>query len=193
MKKIPCLFMRTFDQNGKSLGVRDEVTPGCEWVLNGEGAATIKFDGTAVMVKEGQLFKRYDCKRGKKAPEEFLPCQDPDPITGHWPGWVAASRSDNCDKWIFEALDWARRFYRDTVPDGTYEAVGPRINGNPEGLAEHCLYRHGGQCVANFPRSYEEIKKRFQSFYYEGVVFHHPDGRMAKIRVRDFGFERALS
>lgn len=193
MKKIPCLFMRNFGQDGKSLGIRDEVTPGCEWVVSGEGIATIKFDGTAVMVKGGELFKRYDCKRGKNPPEGFLPCQDPDPITGHWPGWVAASRSDNCDKWIFDALDRARDYYRGTVPDGTYEACGPRINGNPEGLIEHYLYRHGSQCVDDFPRSYEGIKERFQSFAYEGIVFHHPDGHMAKIRVRDFGFDRVVS
>jgi len=24
----------------------------------------------------------------------------------------------------------------------------------------------------------------------EGLVFHHPDGRMAKIKKRDFGFRR---
>lgn len=26
----------------------------------------------------------------------------------------------------------------------------------------------------------------------EGIVFHHPDGRMAKIKLRDFGISRAI-
>jgi hypothetical protein len=27
----------------------------------------------------------------------------------------------------------------------------------------------------------------------EGLVFHHPDGRMAKIKLRDFGMKRGGS
>ena len=28
------------------------------------------------------------------------------------------------------------------------------------------------------------------AFQFEGIVFHHPDGRMAKIKLKDFGLYR---
>ena len=40
MKKMPTLFIREFAPNGGILRVTEEVTPGCEWVLNGEGVPT---------------------------------------------------------------------------------------------------------------------------------------------------------
>lgn len=45
MRKIPTLFVREFLPNHKIL-ITDQVTPGCEWVLAGEGVATRKLDGT---------------------------------------------------------------------------------------------------------------------------------------------------
>ncbi len=59
MKKMPCLFRRTFHGHDSATLLR-EVTPGCEWVLAGEGIASRKWDGTACMVKDGVLYKRYD-------------------------------------------------------------------------------------------------------------------------------------
>lgn len=44
MKKIPTLFEREFS-NHKVISIKPIVIPGFEWVLNGEGIATIKFDG----------------------------------------------------------------------------------------------------------------------------------------------------
>ena len=44
MQKIPTLFERVF-QNHKLVGITERVTPGFSWVLDGEGEATIKYDG----------------------------------------------------------------------------------------------------------------------------------------------------
>src|ERR1043165_2461985 len=55
MKKIPSLFERNYETDRL---VRDEVVPGCEWVLAGEGKATVKFDGTSCLYKGGNWFKR---------------------------------------------------------------------------------------------------------------------------------------
>ena len=85
MRKIISLFQRDYD--GDRL-VRDEVVPGAEWVIAGEGTATRKFDGTCCLVRDGRLFKRYDAKQGKTPPAGFEPAQDPDEVTGHWPGWM---------------------------------------------------------------------------------------------------------
>lgn len=58
MKQIPTLFERTF-ANHKVTGISDKVTPGCEWVLAGEGVATIKIDGACCAVINGELYKGW--------------------------------------------------------------------------------------------------------------------------------------
>jgi hypothetical protein len=39
-------------------------------------------------------------------------------------------------------------------------------------------------------RSFAGIRELLDSRDWEGIVFHHPDGRMAKIKKRDFGLRR---
>src|SRR5271169_6049745 len=121
MKKIPVLFQRDFVPNLKGRGnkatLRPEVTPGLEWVLDGKGIATQKWDGTAcaVIQREGHmpwvpmalrsqnhLYRRFDAKGGKPAPEGGIPCDDPDPKTGHWPHWVPVNDEPE-SKWMREA------------------------------------------------------------------------------------------
>lgn len=179
MKKIPCLFVRVFDGPRKST-LTDEVTPGCEWVMNGEGTASRKWDGTACAVIGGVLYKRYDAKNGKTAPTNGIPCQEPDPVTGHWPHWIPVEVRD---PWHVRA--WRERDY---MADGTYELVGPKVNGNPEGLETHVFKRHGAD-VLDVSRTKEGIRAFLESNRMEGIVFAHPDGRMCKIRRADFGLE----
>ena len=68
MQKIGSLFQRNYE--GDRL-VRDEVVPGSEWVIAGEGVATRKFDGTCCRVQGGVLCKRFDAKAGKAPPPGF--------------------------------------------------------------------------------------------------------------------------
>jgi hypothetical protein len=180
VKKIPCLFVRTFDGPRKS-ALTNDVTPGCEWVLDGEGVASRKWDGTACAVIDGKLYKRYDAKNGKRPPPNGIPCQDPDPVTGHHPHWVPIDPDNAADRWFVEA--WSRW----PLPDGTYELIGPKINGNPEGVIEHLFMRHGAE-VLDVPRTKDGIRQFLEANEIEGIVFAHPDGRMCKIRRADFGF-----
>lgn len=179
MKKIPCLFQRDFtDRRNPALLPR--ITNGCEWVLAGEGVATRKWDGTAVAITGGKLYARYDAKAGKPAPPGAIPCCDPDPETGHHPHWVLADRPE--DKWIRKA------FEGELEPrDGTYEAIGPKINGNPENASGYMLMRHGNQRLEGLVRTFDGIKQFLTETKIEGIVFHHPDGRMCKIRRADYG------
>ena len=61
MKKIPTLFERIYE-NHKVVGITQNVTPGMEWVLKGEGVATLKVDGSCCAIIGGIFYKRYDCK-----------------------------------------------------------------------------------------------------------------------------------
>lgn len=56
MKKIPTLFEREFE-NHRLVRTLNKVTPGFEWVLNGEGAATIKYDGSCCAIIDGNIGK----------------------------------------------------------------------------------------------------------------------------------------
>jgi hypothetical protein len=50
MQKIPTLYLR--DKTNPKRVTR-EVDPDCKWVLDGEGVATEKFDGSACLVRDG--------------------------------------------------------------------------------------------------------------------------------------------
>lgn len=193
MKKIISLFQRNYD--GDRL-VRDEVVPGAEWVIQGEGVATQKLDGTCCMIRGGILYKRYDAKKGKTPPVGFIPAQPPDEISGHWPGWLRIGEGPE-DKYFREAWDtFVKEISGDSIDprfDGTYELCGPKIQANPEGLSRHLLFRHGQNPVDEVPRNFDDLREFFQTQDIEGIVWHHPDGRMVKIKARDFGIKRGRS
>lgn len=194
MRKIPSLFVRDHSVRWPDGGhkVRDEVLAESRWVADGEGRATRKWDGLAVLVKDASVFTRYDAKKGRVPPADFVPAQPlADPVTGHWPGWVPAVGPGAVH--VMEALAWAERnlFGGGPVPDGTYEAVGPRIGtrhgANPEGLDEHVLVAHGADAL-DVPRDFTGLMEHLRDLRIEGVVWHHPDGRMAKIKRSDFPY-----
>ena len=182
MKKIPSLFKRDY-KNTKL--VYNEVVEGCEWVINGEGIATRKYDGTACAIINGKLYKRYDVKEGRKVPENAIPCQEPDKITGHWPHWILCDRNKKDDKYFLEAFN-----NLSNKIDGTYELCGPKINSNLENYNIHKLIKHGDYIFLGFPTDFEKIKEKLKDLDIEGIVWHHPDGRMCKIKKKDFGFKR---
>jgi len=182
MKKIETIFDR-----GDNFRVIPKPRAGCEWVFAGEGIITEKLDGTNIRltVENGKVIhveKRRNPSKQEKA-------------QGIEPGYVDASRTDPQDKHIFEAADntdvseWPNRRYE-------CEAVGPKIQGNPLGLESPVCYPFRykpvilDDCVRGFDsiRGYVlNLESKFSPGHpAEGVVFHHPDGRMAKIKRKDF-------
>lgn len=193
MKKIKSVFARNYE--GDHL-VRDEVVPGCEWVLDGKGVPTRKFDGTCCLVKDGKLFRRYDAKRGRIPPPTFIPAQEvPDPVTGHWPGWLPVDPANKADRW--HIIAWQRGdgsdngiAVGDCMADGTYELCGVHFQGNPEGIEDGDVFiRHGSVILPDMPRTFEGIRAFLAANRMEGIVFHRENGDMAKIKRTDFGFE----
>lgn len=187
MKKIISLFQRNYETDRL---VRDEVVPGAEWVLAGEGVATRKFDGVCTMVRDGKLYKRYELKPGKKPPENWEVADERDETTGKQMGWVPVGDGPE-DAYMREAFENTLLDYHgDPIPDGTYEFLGPKAQGNIESMGEHFLMPHGMVRI-DAPRDYVSLKAYLESHpEIEGIVWHHEDGRMVKIKGKDFGVKR---
>ena len=179
MKKIPTLFVRDRGTHR----VTDEVTPGCEWVLAGEGVATRKYDGTCVMLDgNGKWWARREVKAGKSAPQMFQPVEY-DEITGKNVGWEPVEQSPFYG-FFSEAV--AGENWEPT----TYELCGPKVNGNPEGFGQHELIQHRdatriSPMALSSPDVIRATVTELGRQGIEGIVWHHPDGRMAKLKGKD--------
>jgi Family of unknown function (DUF5565) len=179
MKKIPTIFIR--DMSRQPALVTPEWRPGCEWVRDGEGVAKRKYDGTCCLVRDGKLFRRREIKPGQPKPSDFEEA-DFDEETGKTVGWVPVGDGPE-DQYHRAAFDgWH--------PDGTYELLGPKIQGNVESRTEAVLQAHNmARSYPLAPRTFEGIKQFLADNEIEGLVWHHDDGRMAKIKRRDFGIK----
>ncbi len=183
MRKIRTLFKK----NEKHLATRDL---NVDWA-NKEWKAYRKYDGTSCAVINGVLYKRYDCKlvRPKKGsadepyyktpPEGAIACCDPDPITGHWPHWIIVKATD---KWHLEA----------EIPkqDGTYELVGPKINGNKDHFEKHIYVDHNSESIIVEIESldYDYLHEFMKTHDMEGLVIKYEED-WVKVRKCDFGLE----
>lgn len=183
MKKIPTIFER--DWNGDRSRVINQPHPDCAWVFAGEGIATRKLDGTCCLVRDGRLYKRHELRTGKTPPSGFE-LADYDPVTEKTVGWLPVDIEPE-DRWHREAFSDRNRPY---PVDGTYELIGPKIQGNPEGFHHHALISHADCQRLEAPRDFDGLHHFLSLRNIEGLVWHHPDGRMAKIKLRDFGLKR---
>lgn len=204
MEKIPTLFVR---DSADPRHVTRMVTRGCEWVIRGEGIPTRKWDGTCVMYDGESWWARREVKPGKHAPDDFKVVVPRDNREGTSIGWVPAETSGFW-KYLAEALD--ERGGPEIAP-GTYELVGPKINGNPEGMLFHCIARHGEYLVSHMPDSMSDIPigtsivpggpyaltlaptaftdpydliSQASALGWEGIVWYHPDWRENGLRAK---------
>lgn len=198
MNKIPTIFER-----GADFKVIDKPRAECAWVFNGEGVATEKLDGTNVRltVRNGSVVRVEKRRNPSKAQK----------TQGIIDGWYVDALEDAAeDRWIFAAV---RGTNVTGFPDGEHsaEALGPSIQSNPLWLEKHMCIAFGlprdfrpekttilGLFVPAYdvcPRDYAGLKQWLATadslfspgHLAEGVVFHHQDGRMAKIKRKDFG------
>lgn len=188
MQKIQSLFCRNYDTDRQ---IRDEIVPGSEWVVKGEGWPTRKYDGTCCLIRNGRLFKRYEVKPGRKPPADFEPANDIDENTGKQQGWVPVGDGPE-DARHREAFDKGINHRGLPLRDGTYELCGPAVQGNPERFKDHCLVPHGCEWLSKVPVTFDGLRAYLQSVDIEGIVWHHLDGRMVKIKAKDYGMRRGV-
>ena len=187
MKKIATLFEREFLENHK-VRIKPVVNPGFEWVLNGEGVATIKFDGACCAIINGELYKRYDAKGDKPIPDGAIKCQEKaDPVTGHLPCWVKCDRIKPDDKWFW--ADYDNVSNHKTLDDGTYEAIGVHFRDNPYHTTYDYLIKHGEDQIDSneLSRTFEGIRDWLSENNHEGIVFWKDGAPQCKIKASDFG------
>jgi hypothetical protein len=171
VEKIPTLFER--DETARGRPVTPTIKPESQWVAAGEGVSTRKLDGMNVKVVGGVLHKRQKSNEGVYDEASYAP----------------AHRDDPSDRYLFEAFNSATGW-----EDGIYEALGPRIQGNPEKCEQHTLVRvvplNPALVLEDVPRTFDRLREWLAAHDVEGIVFHHPDGRKAKIKKRYFGLKR---
>ena len=188
MKKIPTLFKREFE-NHRVVSITPELTRSdLAWVLSGEGIATEKIDGACCAMIDGRFYKRYDAKKNKNGivkspPPNAIPCDAPDPVTGHWPHWVPVDEHAAADQWFIAA----KANTAGELPDGTYEAIGPHFNSNPYRLEQDVLVRHGDKAICLPERSFDCIRAYLKTHAIEGIVFWKDGIPQCKIKRKDFG------
>lgn len=187
MPKLESPFVRK-EVNGEYI-VTPEIAEGYEWVFNDDSVlATEKLHGTnvSIVIQDGVISQVYNTT-------ERIPLF-------------------NKGKWhIIEGImESYRRGYTDFLGDGQHfgELIGERVHGNPHEIEghlwipfktyaqEHLAYKSWGK----YPKTFEAISSWFQNDIFslfarmkhnkvvkpEGVVFVHPDGRMAKLRLDMF-------
>lgn len=160
MREIPNLFI-CVDDDG-AIYATERVTPGCEWVMDGKGIATEKVDGVPCAIIEGELYREDNAG-----------------------GWFELNGRTELDRHLVNALKntpWVG-------DDGTYEAVGVNFKGNPYGLDDDFLERHGRIRHRGCPRDYAGIREYLRTHEIEGIVWYRGNGEMCKADRVDFGFE----
>lgn len=190
MQKIPTLFERDWDGNPKY--VTRTPNPECSWVFAGEGVPTIKWDGTCVMLdNKGRWWARREVKREKEIPAGYVTISV-DPKSGKLMGWEPIGQSSYAKYHAEAIVGGVASEVESHFEPGTYELLGPKINGNPDEFAGHLLIRHGWAPLTLrreatlAPRDYDGLAAWLPGLGHEGIVWHHPDGRMAKIKAKDF-------
>jgi len=177
MKKIPSLFPIINNRHDTT-----KIREGTEWVLTGEGIARRKYDGTACMFENGKYYRRYQIKKGKVAPEGFKLADVIDPNTGKQVGWVPVGEGPE-SKWHREAIL--------PTEDGTYELIGPKIENNHDNVDKYILMRHDtATAYDDFPRDVSKMEKYIDDLGIEGVVIYGNDGKMVKVKSKDFKDDR---
>lgn len=182
MPKIESPFVR--EEINENYIVTPKIAEGYDWVFNDDSVMAIeKLDGTnvSVLIQDGV-------------------------ITSVWNRTERLPFFNKGKKHIIEGLlNSFERGYMEFLPDGQHfgELIGEKVNGNPYKIKGHlwipfetfCQKHLRYKSWGKYPKDFQSISEWFKELmplyslmldngtkYVEGVVFTHPDGRMAKLR-----------
>ena len=188
MPKLESPFVRK--EINKHYIVTPEVAEGYEWVFNDETVLAVeKLHGTNVSVYIEDGIVKFIFNRTERLP--FF-CKG--------------------KRYIIEGLLEANdRGYIDLLGDGQHfgELIGEKVNGNPYKIKgnvwiplKHLQKKYFYKSWGKYPKDFNTISEWFKELmplysiqvngdkngFVEGIVFTHPDGRMAKLRKDMFPF-----
>ena len=199
MKKIPTILPKDPSDLGKVVSGK---------VMDGIVSFRLKIDGTSCMIKDGKPYCRFDVKTIKnkkgvktvismeelinKIPEGAIACQEPDSKSGHWPHWIPVTDAPE-HKYIKEGFE---NLFNPV--DGTYECIGPKLQGNPHNVDKHLWVAHFSDLLIFDLNedgwrkdAFEFFNKFFKEFHWEGLVAYDKNNvPIGKIRRSDFGYEK---
>ena len=182
MPKLHSPFVR--EQTDKGYCVTPKITEGYEWVFENDSVIAIeKLHGTnvSILIQDGI-------------------------VTGIWNRTERIPFFNKSKKFIIEGLlESYSRGYISTLPDGQHfgELIGEKVNGNPYKIKGHLWLPFSTYCQnhlkykswGKYPKDFNSISDWFKTLmplftlkkgdkegFVEGIVFTHPDGRMAKLR-----------
>src|SRR5262249_38315072 len=128
MREIPTIFVR--DANDRGV-VTSQPPPARDWGFPGGGGPTPQEDGPGWTYDGDRCGARREVKPDRPTPDGFV-LVETDPTTGKSVGWEPVEQSAFA-KFHAEAV-------RAGGPEwhtGSYELVGPKVNGNPERATGH--------------------------------------------------------
>lgn len=183
MPKLQSPFLRAKNPNGDYVCI-PQIAEGYEWVFNDESVMAIeKLHGTNVSIQITDGVVTAVWNRTERIP-------------------FFNKGKAHIIKGILESYS---RGYLEFLGDGQHfgELIGERVNGNPYKIVgniwipfktygqEHLRYKSWGKYPKDFNTISEwfkelqplyMMKKGIKDGFVEGIVFTHPDGRMAKLR-----------
>ncbi len=186
MRKISTIFERNWETDRK---VNSQLIVDFDFA---NAIATEKLDGTniRVTVRNGIVVRSEKRRNPSKL-------QKQNGIVDPW--YVDIDEQSSENKWMVAAI---KNTDFSGVPDGEWpaEAIGKNIQGNPLNLEGHQVFifslpswRDRIQ-LSDAPYTYAELREYLNTkqssignnCLMEGVVWHHPDGSMVKIKRKDF-------
>lgn len=200
MPKLESPFIRKLLSSNEYL-VTPEITEGYEWVFKDDKVMAIeKLDGTnvSIVIEQGNITAIFN--RTERIP-----------FINKNKKWITEGILNSCERGYIDRLGDGQHFG---------ELIGPKINGNPYKLDEHLwipfetfIQEHlKFKSWGKYPKDFQTISSWFENDliplfwimkhgmekdkdghykgFVEGVVFTHPDGRMAKLRKDMFDWHK---
>jgi hypothetical protein len=194
MKKMTTLYKQQFtklpDNKGRIFsGLSKETNPENDWVFTDPTVVAYrKLDGASAAIINGNIYSRYMSRQRKntaaQVPLNGIPAQlNIDEATQTHPYWVPAE-AKGTGKHHYNAF-----INQPGLPDGTYELIGPSINGNPDDVVINTLMSHNADSLlVKLPEviTREILKQLIISQPWEGLVFRNSNDDMCKLRRVDF-------
>ena len=192
MFRLPSLFLHEYwyGHEGKAMPL---VRVGYEWVMKGQGSATVLLDGYGAYILAGQGYLYGEYPPGHDIPEGAVELSNnlAEQIATAYrmPLLIPINNRDikEKDRLFAKLSDVIRNAQRDAggLPDGHYTVIGKNVYDNPYGLSKDHLVRDD-LITADVPRTFSGILSYLASHNIYGLVFWKDGAPQCAVKRSDF-------